>query len=94
MKDVPVPPRTAGRASMYAPIFEEIRKLGFDQHEALRIAVASRKHFDAARTALRKAAAREKLLLCTSRNQDSTVLFAWLVKPQTVSEAKAGGKVK
>lgn len=61
-------------------MYAKIRALGTDQKEALRIPVKGAKDLSNWRTQLRAYAKRDGRRLLTSRNQESTVLWAWTVK--------------
>lgn len=80
MKDVPEPPASLSRGR-WSPIWVAIKKLGFEQAQALRVPVADAKELNYARAQIREMAKRDGLRLLSSRNQDSTVAFFWAIKP-------------
>lgn len=80
MDEVPEPPAVGLRNGRRSAIYAKIRSLGTDQKRALRIECKDKKDLSNTRTQLQQMAIRDGRRLLTSRNQESTVLWAWTVK--------------
>jgi hypothetical protein len=80
MEQVPDPPM-GSRSCQFDSAWADIKKLGYAQKEALRVAALDKKRLTYMRSALQTIAKREGLRVLSSRNQESTVAFFWAIKP-------------
>lgn len=81
ISEVPEPPpaRNGRRALIYA----QVKALGTDGRQALRIPVKNGNDLANTRAQLGQMARRDGRMLCTSRSKDSTVLWAWTVRRES-----------
>lgn len=79
MKDVPDPP-LGFRGSQFDSLYAEIKRLGYVEKDAVRVPGLDKKRMTYMRSQLQAMAKREGLRMLSSRNQDSTVAFFWVIK--------------
>lgn len=83
MDNVPTPP-VSDRAGRWVDLYAKVRALGMGERNAIKVRLAGKSEFAAARAALRKFADRENLRAVSSRSDDYRVGYFWLVKPDAV----------
>lgn len=81
MEDVPPPP-IANTWGKWNDLYRRVRALGMAERQAVKASFEGQKQFTQARWRLRKLAKDEGLRMLSSHNEDFTVGYFWLQKPE------------